>query len=611
MGLINHQAEMFSSRMGMGPWHHGLRWQMGLRPLTSLKATQLRALLRPPRPSRRRATHTATATPMATAAATTRRRPRRGSKGPNSDLSRVFTECTRRGDAAAAMAAFDAAVSGPDDPPRLAAHQYNQLLHLLSAADPSSFPGPAAAARRVFAHMLQAGASPSEATITNLARITASDQAANPGAADEAFELVATMKEKYGLAPRLRSYSPVLAAFRRAGQAAKAYAVEAHMAASGVSPEEPELAALLDVSSRAGNADKVYEYMLKLRHAVDCVSEETAAIVESWFKSDKAAMAGKTEWDAAQVKDAIVANGGGFHRLGWLGSGPWTVQRVRVGADGQCGGCGFRLACVDIDVEETERFADSVSGLALERETKTNFSRFQEWLEAHKGYEAIVDGANIALYQQNFAEGGFSLTQQLDAVITELRHRYSGKWPLVILHNKRIAKLMENSSNRHLIETWRANGALYTSPSGSNDDWYWLYAAIRLNCLLVTNDEMRDHIFELLGSSFFPKWKQRHRVKYTFNKGKAVLMMPAPYSSEIQESEMGSWHVPMEEKSGDERVRIWLCIGRTGPCKGAHDAPVSNGAVHDVPPTQAYNGVQQSQPENKADSVTGKRKDRD
>ncbi|KAM0859571.1 hypothetical protein ACQ4PT_047134 [Festuca glaucescens] len=121
-------------------------------------------------------------------------------------------------------------------------------------------------------------------------------------------------------------------------------------------------------------------------------------------------------------------------------------------------------------MEETHTFADSVSGLALERETKANFSQFQEWLEANKQYEAIVDGANIALYQQNFAEGGFSLVQ-LDAVVTELRDRYNGKWPLVILHNKRVAKLMENSNNRHLIETWRANGALYTSPSGSNDDW--------------------------------------------------------------------------------------------------------------------------------------------
>ncbi|CAO1947372.1 unnamed protein product [Urochloa humidicola] len=507
------------------------------------------------------------------------------------------------------MAAFDHAVSDPDAPTRLSAHQYNQLLHLLATADRSSFPSPAAAARRVFSHMLQAGAPPSEATITNLARVTAAPDSP-ASAADEAFDLVATMKDKHGLTPRLRSYSPVLAAFRRAGDASKAYAVEAHMEASGVSPEEPDLVALLDVSSTAGDADKVYEYMHKIRQTVDCVCEETAEVVEGWFRSDKAAMAGKPEWDAAQVKDAIVLNGGGCHRLGWLGTGPWTVQRVRAGADGQCGGCNCRLASVDIDMEETQRFADSVAALALERETKANFSHFQEWLEENKDYEAIVDGANIALYQQNFAEGGFSLTQ-LDAVVTELQGRYHGKWPLVVLHNKRIAKLMENSSNRHLIETWRANGALYTTPSGSNDDWYWLYAAIKLNCLLVTNDEMRDHIFELLGSSFFPKWKQRHRVKYTFNKGKAVLVMPPPYSSEIQESEVGSWHVPMEEKSGDERVRIWLCIDRTGTCKQPDEVPTTNGVVQEVPPTEASNGAQQSLQEDKAESITGKRKDRD
>ncbi|XP_021307811.1 proteinaceous RNase P 2 isoform X2 [Sorghum bicolor] len=550
--------------------HHGLKQLMGRwRALTAPKFPPFVRALPQPSLSRRRCRATVAVTPMASTA-TSRRRPRRGSKGPNADLCRTLTDCTRRGDAAAAMAAFDAAVSGAgadaDTPLRLAAHQYNQLLHLLASADRSSFPGPAAAAaaRRVFAHMLQAGAPPSEATITSLARVIAAADDPGSSAADEAFELVATMKDKYGLSPRLRSYGPVLAAFRSAGEAAKAYAVEAHMTASGVSPEEPELAALLDVSSRAGDADKVYEYMHKLRQAVDCVSEETAGVVEAWFRSDKAAMAG----------------------------------------------CRYRLACIDIDMEETRKFADSVAGLALERETKTNFSRFQEWLEANKEYQAIVDGANIALYQQNFAEGGFSLTQ-LDAVITELRDRYHGKWPLVILHNKRIAKLMENSSNRHLIETWRTNGALYTSPSGSNDDWYWLYAAIKLNCLLVTNDEMRDHIFELLGSSFFPKWKQRHRVKYTFNKGKAVLVMPPSYSSEIQESEMGSWHIPMEEKSGDERGRIWLCIGRGGSCKEHGEVPTTNGVVHEIPPTEASKVVQQRLAENKNETISGKRKDRD
>lgn len=35
----------------------------------------------------------------------------------------------------------------------------------------------------------------------------------------------------------------------------------------------------------------------------------------------------------------------------------------------------------------------------------------QAWLEKHDSYEAIVDGANVGLYKQNFADGGFSISQ--------------------------------------------------------------------------------------------------------------------------------------------------------------------------------------------------------
>lgn len=35
----------------------------------------------------------------------------------------------------------------------------------------------------------------------------------------------------------------------------------------------------------------------------------------------------------------------------------------------------------------------------------------KDWLEKNANYEAIVDGANIGLYQQNFTEGGFSVPQ--------------------------------------------------------------------------------------------------------------------------------------------------------------------------------------------------------
>lgn len=40
-----------------------------------------------------------------------------------------------------------------------------------------------------------------------------------------------------------------------------------------------------------------------------------------------------------------------------------------------------------------------------------SFQMMKNWLDEHNDYEAIVDGANIGLYQQNFAEGGFSVSQ--------------------------------------------------------------------------------------------------------------------------------------------------------------------------------------------------------
>jgi hypothetical protein len=51
----------------------------------------------------------------------------------------------------------------------------------------------------------------------------------------------------------------------------------------------------------------------------------------------------------------------------------------------------------------------------------------------------------------------------------------------------------------------------------------------------------------------------------------------------FQESELGSWHVPLKEKSNDERARIWLCIGRSRTGKGADvGAPVVNGEDNGV-----------------------------
>jgi len=155
----------------------------------------------------------------------------------------------------------------------------------------------------------------------------------------------------------------------------------------------------------------------------------------------------------------------------------------------------------------------------------------QEWLDRHGPYDFIVDGANIGLYQWNFVDGGFSVSQvsekvvglypflylhhtswicmsfrfswvwkdisllliyltrnaslkfyylcnlfislQLCSVVNVLRQRSSKKkWPLILLHNKRATGVLaDNPYNKQLIEDWRKAGSLYTTPNGSNDDW--------------------------------------------------------------------------------------------------------------------------------------------
>ncbi|XP_027342432.1 proteinaceous RNase P 2 isoform X2 [Abrus precatorius] len=516
-----------------------------------------------------------------------------------------LNSCSKAKDLRGAISLYDGAVSKNT---RFTHHHFNALLYLCSnsVTDPSLKSFALDYGFRVFHHMSTLGIVPNEASITAVARL-----AAAKGDADHAFELVKSM-DKYNALPRLRTYDPALFCFCELLDANKAYEVEKHMNGAGLSLEEAELAALLKVSAVTGRAGKVYEYLQKLRSSVRGVSESTGMIIEEWFRSTKASEVGEMNLESERIKEEIARNGGGWHGQGWVGKGKWNVCWTSVQDDGRCCCCCKQLACVDIDDEETEKFARSVAGLALEREA---------WIEKHGSYEAIVDGANIGFYQQNFADGGFSISQ-VDDVVKELYNRSGKKWPLVILHNKRLRGLMENPSSRRLVEEWTNNGVLYTTPTGSNDDWYWLFAAVKLRCLLVTNDEMRDHIFELIGSNFFKKWKERHQVHYTFIKGNLKLQMPPSHSFVIQESERGSWHVPLTPETGDESLACWLCISRPS----AQDAvpTLSNGVdtsdsshlFHhndSIDPHEPQNGVcnlDSQVDENNTSSFTSKRKER-
>ncbi|XP_043703318.1 proteinaceous RNase P 1, chloroplastic/mitochondrial-like isoform X2 [Telopea speciosissima] len=406
-----------------------------------------------------------------------------------------------------------------------------------------------------------------EAALTSVARM-----ALSMGDGDLAFDMVKKMKP-LGINPRLRSYGPALLAFCTGGDIEKAFTVEEHMLEHGVYPEEPELRALLQLSVDNGKADKVYYLLHKLRTSVRQVSPSTSELVEKWFKTKTASRIGKRKWDQRLIADAMENGGGGWHGHGWLGKGKWTVLHTSVGDDGVCQGCGEKLATIDLDPTETEIFAKSVASIAANRERNSGFQKFQKWLDYYGPFEAVVDAANVGLLSQRRF-----LLSKVNAVVNGIRQKLpSKKWPLIVVHNKRITGgKMNEPANRALIEKWKNADALYATPTGSNDDWYWLYAAIKSKCLIVTNDEMRDHIFQLLGNDFFPKWKERHQVHFSFQEGGPEFHMPPSCSVVIQESKKGHWHIPIVSEHKSEKERTWLCITRAKMHVTAQESAISS-----------------------------------
>ncbi|KAL8136987.1 hypothetical protein V2J09_002988 [Rumex salicifolius] len=323
-----------------------------------------------------------------------------------------------------------------------------------------------------------------EAALTSVARM-----AMAMGDGDKAFDMVKQMKAME-ISPKLRSYGPALSLFCSKGLAEKAFEVEKHMLENGVQPEEPELEALLRLCIDVNEPEKIYYLLHKLRTTVRSVSPASADLIKKWFESKEASVVGKRKWDAKNVVEIMESVGGGWHGQGWLGSGRWTVSHTIIKGDGSCQCCGEKLALIDLDPEETEKFAESVAAIALKREKNSNFQKFQ--------IKAVVNGIRQMLV--------------------------SRKWPLVVLHNRRITgPRMDEPINRRIIERWKNADALYATPTGSNDDWW---------------------------------------VRFSFSEVGPVFHMPPPCSVVIQESERGHWHIPIVSKHQSEEERAWLCIRR-------------------------------------------------
>lgn len=135
--------------------------------------------------------------------------------------------------------------------------------------------------------------------------------------------------------------------------------------------------------------------------------------------------------------------------------------------------------------------------------------------------------------------------------------------PVVFLHVRRVRGGPANGARaRECLDAWKRGGELFTTPAGSNDDWYWLYAAVASgdDAFLVSNDEMRDHAFQMLPApALFRKWKERHQVRFHMSKGTGLELYFPPAFSHCAQNAVDDawWMIPKEDGS-------WLCAVKRG-----------------------------------------------
>lgn len=359
------------------------------------------------------------------------------------------------------------------------------------------------------------------------------------------LELLKQMLEA-GAKPRIRSYGPLIAACATAGRLDDCLRLWKDAVDRKLCMTEREYLSLVIACTQAKDATRFMEVMSNYSEDVLRVrSRDGWDVLRAWFEQE----------------------------------GGWTITECKIESSGKCECCEEVLSSIELSDEMITRLLKQVVGIASAGDKrKMEWEQFSTWIESNGlEFDVIIDGANVGYYKRQQVAGAaaghnFADHVQIDWVVQH--YEAQGKRALVVLHSRHLQDAKLTPQSLAVVKKWREKGILASCAPGNNDDWYWLWAAVRIGgrTLVVTNDEMRDHHFRMLSHRSFQRWKERHQVHFSFGdwgeekpwKREVLLEEPCAYSQRIQHSihaELSTelWHIPVE---GSED---WLCIRRTIP----------------------------------------------
>lgn len=393
----------------------------------------------------------------------------------------------------------------------------------------------------------------------------------------KAYELYLEMQDN-DVTPKLRTFLPMLTQYTAESNLNQSLKLFDELTTKyKLTPSEREYVLVLQVTCVNKNS-RFYDILNSFKEDVLVPSSDTWTVMKAWFSSldtEQYLIHESTVNDAGIIQvnneklQSIDLNSETKQLLLSQIEEFAIDQKTRVSVNSSTD----EPASEEVQVGKKRKHSVAESSVRLEK-----WSKFKVWLdnilEKRCGYDVIVDGANVGYYKQNYAGAPSHVDyHQINAMLLKLRHL--GYNPLLILHCRHLFKNVVPNDAAAVVDKWRADGILFETPGGCNDDWFWLYMAMYLNCKIVTNDEMRDHHFLMLSPRSFARWRERNQIHFsfgtwlntsTYDSGAtgmirdANLVIPKVYSHRTQiisysnSNRLPSYYVPLLESDS------WLCI---------------------------------------------------
>ncbi|KAF1328878.1 hypothetical protein FI667_g6318, partial [Globisporangium splendens] len=332
--------------------------------------------------------------------------------------------------------------------------------------------------------------------------------------------LIAELETKSVL-PKLRTFAPLLHAYSEAGDLEKCLWTQSKLVEHSVELTEPEYLSLLKVCTTKGDTTQFYAILDQYVDTVLQPDRSAWDVLKEWFQSEAAQEEGKK----------------------------WTCTVGTVDDKGVCSVTGDQLQSIELPPALEAELLEKIESLVTTDEKRTTqWGEFKTWLDEHGPFDVVIDAANVGYFNQNYEGGGFNY-KQIETLLTHYEQQQ--KRVLIVLHKRRTTDEQVPAEHRAMVAQWAERCIMFNCLPGNNDDWYWLYAAVRFGgrTLAVTNDEMRDHHFQMIHDRAFSRWKERHQTHYEVN-GSTRWQVKEPTPFSIRPQRIGEkWHFPCTDSS--------------------------------------------------------------